>query len=83
MPRPRLAADSDVRPMRTAKSSIRPKLGVNAANPAYIFTQLRVGYRMPKGGGAGTGGGVRGRLTPLTSMRDFIPIELVLKYLDR
>ena len=40
--------DGDVRPMRTAISSIRRKLGDNADNPAYIFTELRVGYSMPK-----------------------------------
>ena len=44
-----LDADADLRPMRTAISSIRRKLGDNAENPAYIFTELRVGYRMPKG----------------------------------
>ncbi len=46
-----LDADADVRPMRTALSSIRRKLGDDAENPAYIFTELRVGYRMPKGEG--------------------------------
>ena len=40
--------DADVRPMRTAISSIRRKLGDDADNPAYIFTELRVGYRMPR-----------------------------------
>ena len=40
--------DAGVRPMRTAKSSLRRKLSDNAENPAYVFTQLRVGYRMPK-----------------------------------
>ena len=40
--------DADMRPMRTAISSIRRKLGDNAENPTYIFTELRVGYRMPK-----------------------------------
>ena len=49
MPRPRLAADSGIRPMRTAKSSLRRKLGDDAENPAYIFTEIRVGYRMPRG----------------------------------
>ena len=44
-----LEADADVRPMRTVISSIRRKLGDDAENPAYIFTELRVGYRMPKG----------------------------------
>ena len=45
----RLEGDADVRPMRTAISSLRRKLGDNAENPTYIFTKLRVGYRMPKG----------------------------------
>ena len=34
--------------MRTAISSLRRKLGDNAENPADIFTEFRVGYRMPK-----------------------------------
>ena len=41
--------DADVRPMRTATSSLRRKLGDNAENPACTFTQLRVGYRVPRG----------------------------------
>jgi len=41
-------SDSDVRPMRTAISAIRRKLGDDADDPDYIFTELRVGYRMPK-----------------------------------
>ena len=49
MPRPRLDTDADVRPMRTAISSLRRKLADNAENPAHIFTQLRVAYRMPNG----------------------------------
>ena len=40
--------NADVRPMRTAISAIRGKLGDDADNPAYIFTKLRVGYSMPK-----------------------------------
>ena len=40
--------DADVRPMRTAISAIRRELGDDADNPAYIFTELRVGYKMPK-----------------------------------
>ena len=39
----------DVRPMRTIVSKLRRKLGDDADNPAYIFTEPRVGYRMPKG----------------------------------
>ena len=34
--------------MRTVISSLRRKLGDDAEDPAYIFTQLRIGYRMPK-----------------------------------
>ena len=41
--------DAGVRPMRTAISSIRRKLGDNAENPAFIITELRVGCRIPKG----------------------------------
>ena len=44
----RLEADADLRPMRTAISSLRRKLGDDAEDATYIFTQLRVGYRMPK-----------------------------------
>ena len=40
--------DADVRPMRTAISALRGKLRDDAVNPTYIFTKLRVGYRMPK-----------------------------------
>ena len=45
---------ADVRPMRTAISAIRRKLGDDADNPAYIFTELRVGYRMPRADSPGT-----------------------------
>ena len=45
----RLDGDADLRPMRTAISSLRRKLGDDAEDPTYIFTELRVGYRMPKG----------------------------------
>ena len=48
--------DADVRPMRTSISAIRRKLGDDADNPTYIFTELRVGYRMPMGGGQVTNG---------------------------
>ena len=44
-----LDADADIRPMRTTISSIRRKLGDNAEDPKYILTELRVGYRTPKG----------------------------------
>ena len=43
------SADADLRPMRTGISSLRRKLGDDAEDPTYIFTELRVGYRMPKG----------------------------------
>ncbi len=39
----------DVRPMRTIVSKLRRKLGDEADNPTYIFTEPRIGYRMPKG----------------------------------
>ncbi|MDE2932716.1 MAG: response regulator [Chloroflexota bacterium] len=39
----------DVRPMRTIVSRLRRKLGDDASNPTYIFTEPRVGYRMPRG----------------------------------
>ena len=45
----RLEPDADIRPMRTAIKSLRRKLGDDFKDPTYIFTQLRVGYRMPKG----------------------------------
>ena len=41
----------DVRPMRAIVTRLRRKLGDDADNPAYIFTQTRVGYWMPQGGG--------------------------------
>ena len=41
--------DGDVRPMRTAISSLRRKLGDDADDPTYIFTEPRIGYRMPRG----------------------------------
>ena len=42
-------SNSDVPAMRTIVSSLRRKLGDDADNPTYIFTEPRVGYRMPKG----------------------------------
>ena len=41
--------DGDVRRMRTIVSKLRSKLGEDADNPIYIFTEPRVGFRMPKG----------------------------------
>ncbi|MDE2718228.1 MAG: response regulator [Chloroflexota bacterium] len=40
--------NDDVRPMRTIVSKLRHKLGDDSGNPTYIFTEARVGYRMPK-----------------------------------
>ena len=40
--------DADVRPMRTVISSLRRKLGDDADNPTYIFTELRAGYRLAR-----------------------------------
>ena len=39
----------DLRPMRTIVRKLRRKLGDDATKPTYIFTESRVGYRMPKG----------------------------------
>ena len=47
--------DADIRPMRTSVSAIRRKLGDDADIPTYIFTEFRVGYRMPMGEGQVTG----------------------------
>ena len=41
--------DGDVRPMRTIVSKLRRKLGEDADRPRYIFTEPRVGFRMPRG----------------------------------
>ena len=41
--------EGDLRPMRTAMSSLRRKLGEDADNPTYVFTETRIGYRMPRG----------------------------------
>ena len=38
----------DVRPVRTVVKNLRRKLGDNVGNPKYIFTEPRIGYRMPK-----------------------------------
>ena len=42
-------SSGDVRPMRTIVGNLRRKLGHDADNPTYIFTEPRVGYRNPKG----------------------------------
>ena len=41
--------NDDVRPMRTIVSKLRRKLDDDSRNPTYIFTEARIGYRMPKG----------------------------------
>ena len=42
-------SDGDLRPMRSAMRSLRSKLGDDVNNPSYIFTEPRIGYRMPRG----------------------------------
>ena len=44
----------DLRPMRTVISTLRRKLGDDADNPIYIFTEPRVGYRMQRANSRGT-----------------------------
>ncbi|MDE2844378.1 MAG: response regulator [Chloroflexota bacterium] len=39
-----------LRPLRTMVGKLRRKLGDDADHPAYIFTEPRVGFRMPRGG---------------------------------
>ena len=41
-------SDGDVRPMRTIVNKLRRKLSDDAETPTRIFTEPRVGYRMPK-----------------------------------
>ena len=60
-------SDGEVRRIRTVISSLRQKLGDAAENPTYIFTELRVGYRMPKGERP------EQRVTVLTSPRSSAP----------
>ena len=43
-----IANSGDIRPMRTVISSLRHKIGDDADNPAYIFTEPRVGYSMAR-----------------------------------
>ena len=45
----RVRGDGNVRPMRTIVSKLRRKLGDDAANPTYVFTEPRIGLRMPSG----------------------------------
>ena len=44
----------DLRPMRTVISTLRRRLGDDADNPIYIFTEPRVGYRMARADSRGT-----------------------------
>ena len=46
-----MRGDGSVRPLRTIVNKLRRKLGDDAGNPTYIFTEPRVGYRMPRGEG--------------------------------
>ena len=39
----------DTQPLRTIVSKLRRKLGDEADNPIYVFTEPGMGYRMPKG----------------------------------
>ncbi len=41
--------EGSVRPMHTMVSKLRRKLGDDAGDPTYIFTEPRVGFRMPRG----------------------------------
>ena len=43
--------------LRTTIKNLRRKLGDDAGNPRYIFTEPRVGYRMPKGYASTPSGG--------------------------
>ena len=45
----------DLRPMRTVISTLRRRLGDDADNPIYIFTEPRVGYRMARADSSGNG----------------------------
>ena len=40
-------SDADMSPMRTMVAKLRTKLGEDARNPKYVFTEARVGYWMP------------------------------------
>ncbi len=44
-------AGASLRPLRTMMGKLRRKLGDDSGNPKYIFTEPRVGFRMPRGGG--------------------------------
>ncbi|MXZ92831.1 MAG: response regulator [Chloroflexi bacterium] len=42
-------AGGDIRPMRAIASKLRRKLGDHTDRPTYVFTEPRVGYRVPLG----------------------------------
>ena len=44
-----LSYSNDAQLIRATMRNLRHKLGDDASNPRYIFTESRVGYRMPKG----------------------------------
>ncbi|MCY4448284.1 MAG: ATP-binding protein [Chloroflexi bacterium] len=43
--------NANVRPMHTMVSKLRRKLGDDPRDPTYVFTEPRVGFRMPEGEG--------------------------------
>ena len=45
----RVLTHQHLRPMRTIVSKLRRKLGEDADASRYIFTEHRVGFRMPRG----------------------------------
>ena len=47
-------SESEVRRLRTVITALRRKLGDDSESPAYIYTELRIGYRMPRGETTGT-----------------------------
>ena len=47
-------ADANIGPLRTVINTLRRRLGDQSDNPTYIFTEARVGYRMPRGENQGT-----------------------------
>ncbi len=49
----RVTRNGDPQVVRTHMRRLRRKLGDDAANPVFIFTEPRMGYRMPKGNHAG------------------------------